>query len=253
MMIKRLDELRAGFENAEVIYRRENRIVIRSRQAAFGQSLIIKMWSRPDLKGKLRRLLHISSCDHEWRTLVRLSQVSMAVPYPLGLCRLTPDIAGYTEALFTEDLGECASATNYLKQLIQSGQEQQVLRFENVMIEMTEQILAARMIDVDHGLVNIVVQTSGRPVRLDFELARLVIWPRLFPTPYGHMLGQLILLHAFAVQPDTDRTTQFAARLRERLRPPRRALARAAIYIRKYIKVQLDNTGIDTRLTLPWD
>jgi hypothetical protein len=67
-----------------------------------------------------------------------------------------------------------------LKQLIQTGQEQQVLRFENVMIEMTEQILAARMIDVDHGLVNIVVQTSGRPVRLDFELARLVIWPRLF-------------------------------------------------------------------------
>jgi len=248
-----LDELRAGFENAEVIYRRENRIVIRWRGEPSDESLIIKMWSRPDLKGRLRRLLHISSCDHEWRTLMRLRGVNMAVPRPLGYCRLTPNIAGYTEALFTEDLGECLSATSYLKQLIQTGQEQQVLRFENVMIEMTEQILAARMIDVDHGLVNIVVQTSGRPVRLDFELARLVIWPRLFPTPYGHMLGQLILLHAFAVQPDTDRTTQFAARLRERLRPPRRALARAAIYIRKYIKVQLDNTGIDTRLTLPWD
>jgi hypothetical protein len=67
----------------------------------------------------------------------------MAVPHPLGYCRLTPSIAGYTEALFIEDLGECASATDYLKQLIHTGQEQQVLLFENVMIEMTEQILAA--------------------------------------------------------------------------------------------------------------
>jgi hypothetical protein len=109
------------------------------------------------------------------------------------------------------------------------------------------------MVDVDHGLVNTVVQTSGRPVRLDFELARLVIWPRIFPTLYGHMLGQLILLHAFAVQPDTYRTTQFAARLCEHLRPPRRALARTSIYIRKYIQVQLENTGVDTLLTLPWE
>jgi len=248
-----LDELRAGFDNAEVIYRRKNRIVIRWRGKASDESLIIKLWSRPDLKGRLRGLLHISSCHHEWRTLVRLSAVNMAVPHPLGYCRLTPSIAGYTEALFIEDLGECASATDYLKQLIHAGQEQQVLRFENVMIEMTEQILAAGMVDVDHGLVNIVVQTSGRPVRLDFELARLVIWPLLFTTMYGDMLGRLIVLHAFAVQPDTDRTTRFAERLCEHLRPPRRSLARAGIHIQKHLKEQLENTGLDTRVTLPWD
>lgn len=211
------------------------------------------MWSRPDLKGSLRRLLRITSCDHEWRTLVRLRDVNMSVPHPLGFCRVMPSIAGYTDALFTEDLGECEAATSYLKRLIHTGQEQQVLHFENVMIEMTEQILDAGMVDVDHGLVNMVVQASGRPVRLDFELARRVIWPRLFTTMYSHMLGRLILLHAFAVQPDTDRTTRFAERLCDRLRPSRRVLARAGIYIRKYLQVQLKNTGVDTRLALPWD
>jgi hypothetical protein len=248
-----LEALRAGIDNAKIIYRRENRIVIRWRGPASDESLIVKMWSRPDIKGRLRRLLHISSCDHEWRTLVRLAAVNMAVPRPLGFCRLTPNIAGYTEALFTEDLGECASATCYLKQLIHTGNEQQVRQFENVLIQMTEQILAAGMVDVDHGLVNIVVQASGRPVRLDFELARRVIWPRLFTTMYGDMLGRLIVLHAFAVQPDTDRTTRFAERLCEHLHPPRRSLVRAGIHIRKYLEEQLKNTGIDTRLTLPWE
>jgi hypothetical protein len=70
---------------------------------------------------------------------------------------------------------------------------------------------------------------------------------------YGDMLGRLIVLHAFAVQPHTDRTTRFAERLREHLHPPRRSLVQAGIHIRKYLKEQFENTGIDTRLTLPWD
>jgi len=248
-----LEALRTGFDDAEAIYRRKNRVVIRWRGAVSGASLIIKMWSRTGLKGGLRRLLRIASCDHEWRTLVRLRRVHMDVPRPLGMCRLKNSIASYTDVLFLEDLGECDSSSDYLKRLIYEGQEQQVLRFENVMIRMTEQILAAGMIDVDHGLANIVMQASGRPVRLDFELSRRVIWPRLFPIMYGDMLGRLIVLHAFAVQPHTDRTTRFAERLCEHLHPPRRSLVQAGIHIRKYLKEQFENTGIDTRLTLPWD
>lgn len=252
-MVSCLDELRANFDAAAVIYRRENRIVIRWRGACVAGPLIVKMWSRPDLKGTLRRILGIASGEREFRTLDLLYDTDMAVPKPLGFCRVTPSIAGYTDALFIEDLGECESATSHLKRLIRTGQEQEALQFENVMIEMTKQILDAGMIDVDHGLVNMVIQPSGRPVRLDFELARRVVWPRLFRGLYGQMLGHLILLHAFAVQPDTERPTRFAERLRERLNPPRRVLAEASVYIQKWIKVQLETTGIDTRLTLPWD
>lgn len=248
-----LEALRASFDRADVIHWGENRIVIRWRRAESGGAIIIKMWSRPDLKGRLRRLLGVALSDREWRNLVRLSNANMAVPRPLGCCRVEPSIAGYTDALFMEDLGNCESSTDYLKRLIQTGQDQQALRFENTLIEMAAQILNAGMLDVDHGLTNIVVQPSGRPVRLDLELALRVIWPWLFADMYGEMLGRLIGLHAFAVQPDVARSTRFSERLCECLHPPRRVLKRAGVYAGMMMKKQLEEIGIDTRLVLPWD
>ena len=248
-----LDALRGSFDDADVINQRENRIVIRWRWPETDDSIIIKMWSRPDLNGSLRRLLGIAACNHEWRNLVRMSNFGIAVPRPLGFFRIVPSIAGYTDALFMEDLGQCESATEHLKRLIQAGQEQQALSFENVQIEMTAQMLEAGMLDADHGMHNIVVQPSGCPVKLDVELGRRVIWPRLFPAMYGTMLGRVIGMHAFAVQPNVGRSTRFAKRLAERLTPPPRVLDRAGIHAREMMQKQLQETGIDTRLILPWD
>ena len=247
------EQLRASFEAAQVVYRHQNRIVLRLRQPARGGSVIVKMWSRPDLKGRLRRALGIGSCEHEWRSLRRLSAAGVAVPQPFACRRLAPPLAGFTEALLMQDLGECESANQYLRRLIRERRETEVFAFENAMIDMTERILAAGVLDVDHGLVNMVVQAAGRPVRLDLELARYVIWPRAFAGAYGRMLGHLLALHAFAVQPDTTRTARFAQRLRERLRPPARALAAASAYVRLGMRMQLERDGIDTRVALPWD
>ena len=221
--------------------------------AETGDSIIVKMWSRPDLKGKLRRLLGIAACNHEWRNLTRMGDLNIAVPRPLGFCSVVPGIAGYTDVLFMEDLGNCESAMDHLKGLIRTGQEQLVLSFENMQIEMTAQIIEAGMLDVDHGMLNIVVQSSGRAVKLDLELARRVVWPGLFPATYGHMLGRMIGLHAFTVQPDVGRTTRFADRLRARLKPPRGVLRRAGMHAREMMQKQVQKIGMDTRLTLPWD
>jgi hypothetical protein len=252
-MARCLDVLRKDFEHSEVIYLGADRVLIRCIEQQSGQTIVIKMWSRPDLKGKIRRLLRIAACDHESRSMTRLHRFNMAVPCPLGTYRVRPAIFGYTDALFMEDLGQCESSTEFLKRLIREGDSQKILRFEESIIEMTEQIVLARMLDVDHGFVNTVVQASGQPVRLDFELARWVGWPRMFPGMYGQMLGHMILLHAFAVQPDTARTTLFAERLRDRMRPSPRALKNASIYIQEWLHDQLRRSGIDTRLHLPWD
>ncbi len=248
-----LNALRASIDDANVISRRDNRIVIRWLGSETGNSIIIKMWSRPDLNGSLRRLMGIAACNHEWRNLVRMSDAGMAVPRPLGFSRVVPGIAGYTDVLFMEDLGTCELATEHLKRLIQAGQVQQALDFENVQIEMTEQMLKVGMLDVDHGMHNIVVQSSGRPVKLDVELGRRVIWPELFPAMYGIMLGRMIAMHAFAVQPDAGQITRFAERLRERLKPPIAVLKRAGTYARGMMCKQLHESGIDTQLILPWD
>jgi hypothetical protein len=248
-----LSALRASFDNADIISRRENRIVIRWPLLESGDSIVVKMWSRPDLNGSVRRLLGVAACNHEWRNLVRMNEFGMAVPRPLGFSRVVPDIAGYTDVLFMEDLGECELATEYLKRLIRAGGDQQASSFEDVQIDMASQMLAAGMLDVDHGVHNIVVQPSGRPVKLDVELGRRVFWPKLFPKMYGTMLGRMIAMHAFAVQPDEGRMTRFAQRLFERLRPPARALALAGVYARGMMQKQLAGTGINTTLVLPWE
>ncbi len=245
--------LRASFADANVINQRENRIVIRWHCAETGDSIIIKMWSRPDVNGWLRRMLRIAACNYEWRNLVRMSGLGIAVPRPMGISQVMPSIVGYTDALFMEDLGVCESATEYLKRLIRMGHAQQLSIFEDAQIDMTAKMLDGGMLDVDHGLHNIVVQTTGRPVKLDVELGRRVIWPRLFPAMYGDMLGRMIGMHAFAVQPDVGRTTRFAERLCARLKPPAGTLKRAGIQAREMMQKQLQKTGIDTRLILPWD
>lgn len=248
-----LEALRAGFENADVINRRENRVVIRWRMEDTGRSIIVKMWSRTDWKGRLRRLLGRAACNHEWRNLARVGRLGVAVPQPLGFCRVVPDIDGYTDVLFMEDLGECELAMDYLKRLIRSGQEKAALNFENEQIDMTAKIVAAGMLDVDHGMLNIVVQGSGRAVKLDLELTRRVIWPSLFPGMYGQMLGRMIGLHAFTVQPEVGRTTRFAERLCERLRPPKTVLKRAGAHVRNMMQKQFLKIGMDTRIVLPWE
>lgn len=248
-----LEALRANFHRASVITRRDNRIVIRWPDADPGKSIIIKMWSRPDLRGKLRRWLRIAPSDLEWRNLLRLEKIGVATPRALGSGRVVPSIDGYTDVLFMEDLGDCETALDYLKQLVRAGEESLVLSFENAVIDMTRQLVDAGMLDDDHGLLNIVVQRSGRPVRLDLEITRRVFWPRLFPSMYGRMLGRLIGLHAFAVQPDVGRTTRFAERLRGRLEPPQAVLERAAGHARAMMAKQREKIGIDTQLALPWD
>lgn len=250
-MARCIEVLRVAFDAAAVISRRKDCIVIRSRSAETGDSIVIKMWSRTDLGGRLRRLLRIASVNHEWRNLTRMRKLNIAIPRPLGVCRAVPSIAGFTDVLFMEDLGPCTTALEHLKALIRAGQEPQALGFENELIELTARILEGGMLDADHGMLNIVVTPAGRVVRLDVEIAQHVIWPRLFPARYGSMLGRLIGLHAFAVQPDVGRTTLFAERLSERLRPPPRALRRAGAYARELMQKQLQKAGIDTQLILP--
>jgi hypothetical protein len=254
-MTRCLDDLRDSFDRAEIVARHANRAIVRWRFIDTGQSVIVKLWSHRILAGTVRRLLGVAPPDWEWRNLIRLDKAGMPVPRPLGRCVVEPRIAGYADAVFMEDLGNCELSTDHLKRLIQTGQEHEALRFEDTLIEMAERLAKAGLLDVDHGLANIVVQGSSRTVRLDLELARPAAWARLpqYSGMYGEMVGRLIGLHAFAVQPDVARSTRFAARVCARLQPNRRTLEQAGRYAHRMMRKQREEIGIDTRLELPWD
>lgn len=246
-----LDALRSNFNDAQVINRRPDSAVIRWLAPHSNGSIIAKMWARPGLRGHFRRLLRILPCHYEWRNLRRLEVAGVPVPHPLGFCGVVPAISGYTDVLFMQDLGDCVPAGEYLKRLIRSSSDMQSIMFENVIIDMSDKIIRAGMIDTDYGMNNIVVTSDGRTVKIDVELVRRVFWPNFFPRMYSLMLGRLIGLHAFAVQPEVVRTVDFAERLYARLKPSARVRELTNGYVQKLLLDQFRSCGIDTRVELP--
>jgi len=219
---------------------------------AADRSVVVKLWNRPGLRGFLRRLSRTHISRREFETLKLLRAQGLPVPEPCACLRLRDPAARHTEALIEEDLGRCGDTTEQIKLLIRKSDEAGLRRFEDDLIETTAAMVRAGLIDTDHRLPNFVTLPSGRPVRLDFELARRVRAPMLWSRAYGVMLGTLVGSHAFAVQPDTSRTKAFAHRLAERLKPPARALAAARNTVTAMLARQQREAGIDTRVELNW-
>jgi hypothetical protein len=235
----------------ERLSQREWRSVYRCPTAS-GDSVVLKLWARPGWKGSVRRGLQTSAPDHEWRSLCRARELGVRVPAPLGKSSLPSNAAQFTSAMVTADLGRCVMAVNHVKQLLERGAHAELEAFEAELVAQTALMVEGGLLDTDHGLVNTVVPASGTPVRLDFEMARQVRWPRLHRSTYAKMLGHLLTTHAFAVQPATERTERFAARLVARLAPPASVLRLARRYVEERMRIQEQRIGLAVRVPLPW-
>ena len=212
-------------------------------------AVIIKLWNRPGWRGRIRRFTRTTPGKKEFRALSLLQRIGIKAPIPLALNDLKG--APFTEALFQEDLGRCIIGVMHIKNLIASGQDKDLEVFLNGVVGITEKMVNARMFDVDHTFVNIVATPAGRPARLDMELAVQTRWG--VPTRmYGKMLGKLIASHAYAVQPDVMRTTQFAEQLVDALHPTWPVLKVAGQTVEMSMAQQYKTSGIETQVYLPW-
>ncbi len=238
----RLDEM-------DVVSKRGFRLVVR-RTAEDGTPIIVKFWARPGPKGLGRRLLGQSAARYEFRNLRMMEELGVAAPKAYGYGKAPKNLAGYTDAVVMEDLGECETAGSYLKGLIRAGDEAAVTRFEDDLIRMTVILARAQIIDFDHSMVNIVVKDAD-PIRLDLEKARRVPWIGLRSGLYARMIGQLLGTFVFAVQPDTDRAARFAERLFADLAPSPSIVAGAQTHLDFLLKRQKDDKNIDMILKLP--
>ncbi len=217
-----------------------------------GRSVIVKLWKRPGLNGLIRRLTRTGSVLREYRTLDLLHRAGMKVPAPLGYRKINLDAVDYTDALFVEDIGECVTALSHVKRLIAENRQEELTAFEDDLVEMTAALIDAGVVDPDHGMLNVVVLPNGRPVRLDFEIARRVIYPALATKAYGDTLGRLIASYTFAVQPDVNRVREFAKRLKDQLDPPAAALKRCKWYVKDRLDRQRREIQLDVNVDLPW-
>lgn len=235
----------------DVLSRHEGRCVLRCPPQD-GERVVLKTWSRPGVLSAARRAFGAGDLDREWRSLCRARELGVRVPTPLGRARLPANAAAWTDAMVSADIGPCVTAVDHLKRLVASGSQSDVDAFERELVAQTGAMVDGGLIDTDHGLVNTLVPASGLPVRLDFEMARVVRSPRTNVAAYGAMLGHVLATHAFAVQPATERTVRFAAELARRLDPPPAVLSRARAYVDERMRVQERRIGLAVRVELPW-
>ena len=239
--------------SCDILRERGTDVLIARAPRASGGSAIYKCWNRPGPRGWLRRLTRTSTAHREWQALSLLSEQGIPTPKPFALLRLPgPPVTRHTECLVEEDLGPCADATEFFKQLIREKRQTAIESFDDALIASTRALLQSRLLDPDHRLPNFVIPPAGIPVRLDFELALRCPFPRLHADLYGRMLGTFLGSYVFAVQPDTQRATHFATRLIQSLNPPQSALRIAEARIAAMLERQRIESGIDTRFTPPW-
>lgn len=216
-------------------------------------SVVVKLWNRPGLRGLVRYLSCSSAARREWTALKRLSESGVPVPEPLAYIPRLSGPAAHTQALITRDLGECGDVLEYLKELIQQGDQQKEQDFCDEIIRVTAVMVRLGLLDTDHRLPNFVVEPGGSPVRLDFELNVRRPFPRLWIRKYGLMLGTLLGSFVFAVQPDTHKVQSFAARLRKTLEPPKPVLRVAEKRMQEMLQRQERETGLHIKIDNPWE
>jgi hypothetical protein len=229
---------------------KRNRAMVARVKLENGESVIAKLWCSAGVYALLRRRMGTSNCQLAWKALSVLHIAGVAVPRPLGQCVMLT--GPYTEAMLIEDLGDCILGIDHVKKLLREDREAEHNQFVDQVFEMTEAMLRHGVLDPDHGLHNILVGADARPVRIDFEVAKVIRGEIGKHSAYGEMMGRLLTSYVFAVQPDTSRIEKFAARIEEALAPPKPVLQRAGKYVRDQLAKQSATMGVHTELHLDW-
>lgn len=213
------------------------------------EKVVIKLWKKPGLSGFLRRISRTGNVYLEWNVMNLLHDSEVRVPCPLGLFQLPSAPGGYTDAVVMSYFEKSERGIERLRILAEQKDDAKRLAFEESVIELTEAVLKAGVLDVDHHLVNILALPSNKAARVDFEIAKFRRKPQNSPKLYGEMLGALFSTYLFGIQPHVSFADRFSESMIDRLKPPRQSLVLAKQMIQKRIEVQRQTKGIDT----PWD
>ncbi|MEE9391680.1 MAG: RIO1 family regulatory kinase/ATPase [Planctomycetota bacterium] len=225
---------------------RQDSVVVRAlpRDA---ESVIVKLWRKPGTKSAIGRAIRVHSAYREWTALGCLHAAGIPVPRPLAILRLKAQVSGFTDAIAMDDLGECITAMQFIKQLVKAGRLDELSSLNDVIVDMTMRILATGIVDTDHSVVNMLVDRQERLHRIDLELARRLPVISMFDHRKGRMVGKLLSSYVFAVQPDVMLIDAFVDLVLCRMDLPASVSAEALGYVRTALECQRRLYGIDVR------
>lgn len=244
-------EVAAGSSEAEILRQKRAEVLSARAWLNCGRSVIFKMWNDSGPRASIRRMAGRSRSQCEWRALNVLYRRQVRVPEPLAWITL-PAGAEYRDAVCTADLGPVEIGSNHLIALLAQGAKGDARRFEDRVIELTNDFIDAGILDLDHTLTNVVVPANESPVRVDLELTVPTTFPGLHTEAYAKMIAKLVGTLTYAVQPDLGRVGDFASRLSQRVSPPISVLQRARAIINEMMEGQIHQSGVESRVELPW-
>ncbi len=216
------------------------------------KTIIIKLWKRPGIKGKIRQLTHTGNLDREWKALNLLYSKGIRVPKALACFRFNTAQNGYTDVLIMEDLGSCERAIDSLPKLIQKNNSRnERIQFEDKIISLTRSIIEAGVLDSDHHLVNILILPSGDVARVDFEISTVIYRPGLHEEKLAKMISHLLKTYIFSVQSNVELIDEFSLRLNNQLNLSIKVLNNINSLVNKYLEQQ-ENTTSMTSWVAPW-
>ena len=111
-----------------------------------------------------------------------------------------------------------------------------------------ERLADVRLVDPGHRMVNLVVNETGEPVKIDLEIASIMSKYRFYENKIGDMLGTLIYSYIFAVQPHLDIAQDFSDSIIQEINPSQHARKRAKKVIQSALSKQYAEINIDSQI-----
>ena len=216
-----------------------------------GNTVVAKVWNIRNLKERFKSITRISNGWREYRMHRLVYQAGIATPEPISFFRSTMHNGSAVEVMIMEDIGVTTKSLVMLKSLLCQGNESKVLSLENEMIEITAKFLNLNILDIDHQPNNFVVDTNNRLLRVDFECARMRPFYSLRKKEFVTMIARFITGHIHAVQPDVDRSVEFAMRLYNNIAISKHYKELIKDKVNENLAYQLIHKGVDTKVTLP--
>lgn len=219
------------------------------------KTVILKLWKRPGIQGKIRQLTRTGNLDREWKALGLLYNKGICVPEALACFRFNRPKNGFTDALVIQDLGSCKRIVDVIPEYIQksNGTPHELIKLENKIINLTQSILEAGVIDFDHHLVNILLLPSNHVARVDFELSSIFYRPKLHKYKLAKMIANLLTSYIYSTQYNIDLINSFSIRLNQSLVLSPKVLQHVNILVNKDLQQQQKiKPGLMTSWVAPW-
>ena len=235
--------------NQAVLIRNEREKTVYSiRDGRGGNPFILKIWTYLDLRHLVKDSLRIGNPYSEYAGLRLLNDSDIACPKLLYFGKDEPNFFGRTYYQITEYIEPGMDALEYVKYLLSHQRERDANVFSDKLIAITNALLKIRLVDIDHKMINLMVDRKGSPVKIDLELLRIM--PRYLncDKQIGKMVGSFLYTYAFAVQPNNEMAQKFADQMFNSLIISQNAKKVAAKVVQNALSSQCKNTGIYTEI-----